>query len=40
NKITSSKIISKVIERVDVLDFLLKESSIEDIIKKIYRNEV
>ncbi len=39
-KISSSKIISKVIERVDVLDFLLKESSIEDIIKKIYRNEV
>lgn len=40
NKISSSKILSKVMEKVDVLDFLLRESSIEDIIKKIYRNEV
>lgn len=40
NKISSSKILSKIMEKVDVLDFLLRESSIEDIIKKIYRNEV
>ncbi|MGG5460198.1 ABC transporter ATP-binding protein [Clostridium sp. B9] len=40
NKITSSKILSKVMENFEVLDFVLKESSIEDIIKKIYRNEV
>ncbi|HHD2754078.1 TPA: ATP-binding cassette domain-containing protein [Clostridium perfringens] len=40
NKIGSSKILSKVMEKVYVSDFLLRESSIEDIIKKIYRNEV
>ncbi|EGT3615519.1 ATP-binding cassette domain-containing protein [Clostridium perfringens] len=40
NKISASKILSKVMEKVDVSDFLLRESSIEDIIKKIYRNEV
>lgn len=40
NKISSSKILSKVMEKVYVSDFLLRESSIEDIIKKIYRNEV
>lgn len=40
NKISASKILSKVMEKIDVSDFLLRESSIEDIIKKIYRNEV
>ncbi len=40
NKISSSKILSKVMESMDILDFSLKESTIEDIIKKIYRNEV
>lgn len=40
NKISSSKILSKIMEKMDILDFSLKESTVEDIIKKIYRNEV
>lgn len=40
NKISSSKILSKLLEEVNILDFSLKECTIEDIIKKIYRNEV
>lgn len=40
NKTTSSEILYYVMQKVNVLDFSLNESSIEDIIKKIYRNEV
>lgn len=40
NKISSSEILYYVMKNVKVLDFALNESSIEDIIKKIYRNEV
>lgn len=40
NKISSGDIISEVIKEVKVIDFVVKETSIEDIVKKIYRNEV
>lgn len=40
NKISSSTILAKVMENIHILDFSLKECTIEEIIKKIYRNEV
>lgn len=40
NKISSSDVVFHVMKEYRVLDFSVKETSIEDIIKKIYRNEV
>lgn len=40
NKISSSKVMSYIMTHYEVLDFSVVETSIEDIIKKIYRNEV
>ncbi len=40
NKISTTDIISKVMKNFEVIDFSIKETSVEDIIKKIYRNEV
>ena len=40
NKISSSEIISRVMKKITVVDFAVKETSIEDIVKKMYRNEV
>lgn len=40
NNISSTDIIGKVMEKLDVLDFSIKETSIEEIVKKIYKNEV
>lgn len=40
NKISSSEIIGRVMKRLSVIDFAVKETSIEDIVKKMYRNEV
>lgn len=40
NKITTSEIMSKVMKDFTVLDFSIKDTSIEDIIKKIYRKGV
>lgn len=40
NKISSSDIMFHVMKDFRVLDFVVKETEIEDIIKKIYRNEV
>ena len=40
NKISSSEIISRVMKKITVVDFAVKETSIEDIVKKMYKNEV
>lgn len=40
NKTTSSEIIGKIINKVNIIDFTIKETSLEEIIKKIYRDEV
>lgn len=40
NKISSSEIIGRVMKKLSVIDFVVKETSIEDIVKKMYRNEV
>lgn len=40
NKVSSTQIIEYVINRFDVIDFSIKETSIEDIIKKIYTSGV
>ena len=40
NKISSAEIISEVMKEAKVIDFIVKETSIEDIVKKMYRNEV
>ncbi|MEN8077743.1 ATP-binding cassette domain-containing protein [Clostridioides difficile] len=40
NKISSADIIARTIKRLNVIDFTIKETSIEDIVKKMYRNEV
>ena len=40
NKISSSEIISRVMKKITVVDFVVKETSIEDIVKKMYKNEV
>ena len=40
NKITTSEIMSKVMKQFTVLDFSIKDTSIEDIIKKMYRRGV
>ena len=40
NKISSSEIISRVMKKITVVDYAVKETSIEDIVKKMYKNEV
>lgn len=40
NKISLSEIIGRVMKKLSVIDFAVKETSIEDIVKKMYRNEV
>lgn len=40
NKISSSEIIGRVMKKLSVIDFAVKETSIEDIVKKMYRKEV
>lgn len=40
NKISSSEIISRVMKKITVVGFAVKETSIEDIVKKMYKNEV
>lgn len=40
NFTNQAEIISKIISKFDVLDFSILETSIEEIIKKIYRKEV
>ena len=40
NKISSVDIIGRIMKRLSVIDFVVKETSIEDIVKKMYRNEV
>ena len=40
NKISSSEIISRVMKKITVVDFAVKETIIEDIVKKMYKNEV
>ena len=40
NKISSSEIISRVMKKITVVDFAVKETSIEDIVKKMYKIEV
>ena len=40
NKVSSAEIIGQVMKEVKVVDFIIKETSIEDIVKKMYRNEV
>lgn len=39
-KISSTEILKELMGKIQVSDFTLKETSIEDIVKKIYRNEV
>lgn len=40
NNISSADIIGKVMKKSKVIDFNIKETSIEDIVKKMYKNEV
>ena len=40
NKISSADIIGRTMKKLNVIDFSIKETSIEDIVKKMYRNEV
>ncbi|WP_133015785.1 ABC transporter ATP-binding protein [Clostridium cuniculi] len=40
NKISSADIIGRTMKKLNVVDFSIKETSIEDIVKKMYRNEV
>ena len=40
NKISLSEIIGRVMKKLSVIDFAVKETSIEEIVKKMYRNEV
>ncbi|MGL5067827.1 MAG: ABC transporter ATP-binding protein [Sarcina sp.] len=40
NKVSSSKVLSEVMKCVNLLDFTLKETTIDEIIKKIYTKEV
>ena len=40
NFTNQAEIISKIISKFDILDFSIIETSIEEIIKKIYRKEV
>lgn len=40
NKLSSADVIGKVMKELKVVDFAIKETSIEDIVKKMYRNEV
>lgn len=40
NKIFSADIIGRTMKKLNVVDFSIKETSIEDIVKKMYRNEV
>lgn len=40
NKISSADIIGRTMKKLNVIDFSIRETSIEDIVKKMYRNEV
>lgn len=40
NKMSSADVIGRVMKKLSVIDFVIKETSIEDIVKKMYRNEV
>ena len=40
NKMSSADVIGQVMKKLTVIDFVIKETSIEDIVKKMYRNEV
>ena len=40
NNISSADIIGEVMKKSKVIDFNIKETSIEDIVKKMYKNEV
>ena len=40
NKLSSADVIGRVMKDFSVIDFVVKETGIEDIIKKMYRNEV
>lgn len=40
NNLSSSEVIGRVMKELTVVDFVVKETSIEDIVKKMYRNEV
>ena len=40
NNISSADIIGVVMKKSKVIDFSIKETSIEDIVKKMYKNEV
>ena len=40
NKVSSADIIGEVMKKFKVVDFNIKETSIEDIVKKMYKNEV
>ena len=40
NKLSITEIIGRVMKKLSVIDFAVKETSIEDIVKKMYRNEV
>ena len=40
NKVSSADIIGRTMKKLNVIDFSIKETSIEDIVKKMYRNEV
>ena len=40
NKMSSADVIGRVMKKLTVIDFVIKETSIEDIVKKMYRNEV
>lgn len=40
NRVTTTEITKRLMGRLDIMDFTIHEPSIEDIVKKIYRNEV
>ena len=40
NKMSSADVIGQVMKKLTVIDFVIKETSIEDIVKKMYRTEV
>jgi ABC-2 type transport system ATP-binding protein len=40
NVISTTEIMRHIIERLEIIDFSINETSIEDIVKKIYKNEV
>ena len=40
NKVSAADIIGEVMKKFKVVDFNINETSIEDIVKKMYKNEV